>query len=253
MSDPMIYFFELFDALPRGGPGDDISTRKAFQLIRGLPEKPNILDLGCGPGKQTLELARLSEGKIIALDNHPPFLDKLNQDAQRQGFSARIETVNQDMNQMRFPPESFDLIWSEGALYFMGFENGLKKCRELLKKNGHLAVTELVWLEPDPPDEIKEAHQSEYPALTGIEINLAMIEKAGYRLIGHFTLPDSSWTENYYDPMEKEIRRMEKKYDAGHEARDVLSACLREIDLFRKYSKYFGYEFFVMKNVSRPL
>ena len=247
MSDPMDYFFELYDALPRGGPGDNESTCKAFKLVKGLPEKPRILDLGCGPGMQTLELARLSQGKIIALDNHQPFLDKLNHDAQRRGLSAYIETISQDMNWLSFPPESFDLIWSEGALYFMAFENGLKKCRGLLKKNGHLAATELVWLRPDPPDEIKQANLSEYPALTGIENNMAMVRKAGYQLIGHFTLPDASWTKNYYDPMERRIKELKKKYFAGHEARTVFSACQREIDLFRKYSKYFGYEFFVMK------
>jgi SAM-dependent methyltransferase len=247
MADMMTYFFELYDALPRGGPGDNASTRKAFKLVKGLSKKPRILDLGCGPGMQTLELARLSKGKIIAIDNHQPFLDKLNHNAQRRGLSSYIETINQDMNQLLFPPESFDLIWSEGALYFMGFENGLKKCRERLRKNGHLAVTELVWLRPDPPKEIKEAHQSEYPALTDIENNLTMIKKAGYRLIGHFTLPDSSWTKHYYDPMEEKIRDLEKKYPTGHDARTVFSACQREIDLFRKYSKYFGYEFFVMQ------
>ena len=250
MSDPMDYFFELYDALPRGGPGDNESTCKAFKLVKGLPEKPRILDLGCGPGMQTLELARLSKGKIIALDNHQPFLDKLNHDARRLGLSAYIETLNQDMNQLSFPPESFDLLWSEGALYFMGFENGLKKCRGLLKKNGSMAVTELVWLRPDPPGEIKQAHLSEYPALTGIENNMAMIKKAGYRLIGHFTLPDSSWTKKYYEPMGEKIKELEKKYPPGHEARTVFSGCQREIDLFRKYSRYFGYEFFVMKAAS---
>lgn len=250
MSDPMTYFYELFDALPRGGPGDNVSTRQAFALVKGLPVKPRILDLGCGPGKQTLELARLSQGKIIALDNHQPFLDTLKRDAQKQGFAARIETINQDMNQMDFPAESFDLIWSEGALYFMGFENGLVRCRELLKPGGTLAVTELVWLRPDPPDEIKEAHQSEYPALTDVRSNLAMIDKAGYRLAGHFTLPDSSWTENYYHPMGNKIGELEKEYPDGHEAREVYAACRREIELFRKYAKYFGYEFFVMKKVS---
>ncbi len=56
----MQYFIELYCSLPRGGPGDNVSTRRAFEMLEHLPDEPRILDLGCGPGMQTLELARLS-------------------------------------------------------------------------------------------------------------------------------------------------------------------------------------------------
>ena len=52
-------FYEIFDNLPRGGSGDNESTRKAFSLLKNLPESTNILDVGCGPGMQTIELAKL--------------------------------------------------------------------------------------------------------------------------------------------------------------------------------------------------
>jgi tRNA G46 methylase TrmB len=63
------YFYELFEALPRGGPGDNKSTRRAFNTIPKHPEQPLILDIGCSPGVQTIELARLSKGRIIAKDS----------------------------------------------------------------------------------------------------------------------------------------------------------------------------------------
>jgi len=46
----MEYFYELFEALPRGGPGDNEFTRRAFNVIPKLPKRPFILDIGCGPG-----------------------------------------------------------------------------------------------------------------------------------------------------------------------------------------------------------
>ena len=130
----MEYFYELYAGLPRGGPGDNKSTRKAFSHLKNLPSEPLILDIGCGPGMQTLELAKISKGIIIALDNYQPFLDRLMQNAVVEGFEKKIILKNQSMLEMDFRDNSFDVIWSEGALYQMRFQNGLKKCYELLKK-----------------------------------------------------------------------------------------------------------------------
>ena len=66
--DKMDYFMELYGYLPRGGPGDIDSTKKAYAMIRDIPPQPRILDIGCGPGVQTLELARLSGGKLLAIE-----------------------------------------------------------------------------------------------------------------------------------------------------------------------------------------
>jgi len=64
------YFYEVHEALERCGPGDDETTRQAFQLIPKLPQPPLILDIGCGPGAQTIELAKISKGRITALDSN---------------------------------------------------------------------------------------------------------------------------------------------------------------------------------------
>ena len=147
----MDYFYELFEALPRCGPGDNKSTRHAFDFIPKLSNQPLILDIGCGPGVQTIELAKLSKGKIIAIDNHQAFLDKLMKKVRDEGLEENIILRNISMLDMDFDVDTFDIIWSEGALYIMGFQNGLSRCHQLLKNNGYLAVTELVYLSPSPP------------------------------------------------------------------------------------------------------
>lgn len=84
----MEYFHELFRSLPRAGPGDNNSTQKAFSCLKSLPSEPFILDIGCGYGVQTLELARSSKGTIIALDNYQPFLDGLEKNAKNTSVSC---------------------------------------------------------------------------------------------------------------------------------------------------------------------
>jgi len=246
MEGQMTTFFEIYGTLPRAGPGDDASTRKAYQMMKGLPEKPKVLDIGCGPGRQTMELARLSKGKIIALDNHQPFLDRVNEQARTLGLSPYIETLNQDMNTMAFRPESFDIIWAEGALYLMGFENGLKVCRPLLKENGYVGVTELVWLTDHPSPEARE-WAKEYEAMRDVRGNLSLFQSSGYKVVSHFTLPVSSWFEEYYDPMQKRINELRGRYKDNATAMSVVDSAQLEISGFKKCSREVGYEFFVGK------
>jgi ubiquinone/menaquinone biosynthesis C-methylase UbiE len=108
-------FYELFSDIPRQGPGSDEYTRKAYMSLPDLALQPNILDVGCGSGMQTLELARISTGTITALDNYQPFLDDLRRRAQSAGLDNKIDILNGSMFELPFARGTFDLIWSEGA------------------------------------------------------------------------------------------------------------------------------------------
>jgi ubiquinone/menaquinone biosynthesis C-methylase UbiE len=245
--DEMDYFFELYTGLPRGGPGDNESTRKAFNLMENLPTEPRILDIGCGPGMQTLELARISGGKITALDYHQGFLDKLLADAKSEKLDDQIEILHRSMLEMDFEDGTFDIIWSEGALYFMGFQNGLKKCNQLLKDKGHLVITHAVYLQKEIPEEVVKYWDSEYDDIDQIDDTINKINEAGFNLISHYSLPTSSWVDNYYDPLLERVIELEKKYQGNETALEVLKNSRFEIDFFKKYSDYYGYEFFVMQ------
>ena len=243
----MKYFYELFEALPRGGPGDSESTLKAISHIGKFPTKPFILDIGCGPGQQTIDLARITKGQIIAIDNHQPFLDKLMQEANKKGLLNHIMAKKISMLEMDFEDNTFDLIWSEGALYFMGFENGLRKCHQLLKNEGFLAVTEIVYLVNDPPFPLEQYFENEYPDIKSVPDNIDIILDTRFRVISHFTLPEKSWLNSFYLPMEKELNRLNKKYQGNKLALDVFEEMRNEISLYKKYSECYGYEFFIMQ------
>jgi len=245
--DRAAYFIELYASLPRAGPGDDVSTRRAFEMMEHLPPEPRILDVGCGPGKQTVELLRASDAIVVALDLLPPMIKRVQSAAIREGLADRLETVQADMRDRVFRPGSFDAIWSEGAIYILGFEAGLTRFRELVKPGGYLAVSEPVWLEPDPPREVLDFWR-EYPEIDTIERKLEVVASTGHEAVGHFVLPASSWTDAYYDPLEQRAFECAPRWKGIPEAEGVLDQARAEIALFRRYSRYYSYAFFVMRS-----
>ena len=242
-------FFDIHRDLPREGPGSLESARRALALMPDLPDECTILDVGCGPGMQTVYLAQLTRGRITAVDNHQPFLDQLTASANEYGLDHRITPLNADMNHLDLSEGSFDLVWSEGALYQVGFENGLKLMKRFLKPGGYLAVTEAILLrDEDPPSEVWDIWKDEYPVITTAETNLELINQAGYEIAGHFTLPESDWLEEYYAPLEKRLDHLEQKYAADPFALEVLKYSRKEIEDYRNYSEWYGYEFFICRN-----
>ena len=240
-------FFELFDGLPRQGPGDTASTLRALALVPGVGPQTRVLDVGCGTGCQTLVLARNSPARIVAVDNHPPFVDILNREAGRLGVADRLEARVADMRRLDFADGSFDLIWSEGAIYNVGVEAGLRDWRRLLPRGGHIALTEVCWRKPDPPGECAAFWDQEYPAIRAASALLEAIDACGYETVGHFPLPASAWWDDYYGPLQQNVKAFRKRYPDAPDAREMADQCQREIDVRRAYPEFYGYEFFVMR------
>ena len=127
----------------RQGPGSEEATLKALELIPYLDEKTKILDIGCGTGGQTITLARNIEAQITAVDMLPQFLETLKIKAKENNLINRITAIEMLMDSLSFDEGSFDVIWSEGAIYNIGFEKGLSLWRKYLKDNGYIDVSEI--------------------------------------------------------------------------------------------------------------
>lgn len=243
---PIDLMFEIHKDLPREGPGCLDATRRAFEMLPWLPAEPRLLDIACGPGMQTLHLAQMSDARITAVDTHEPFLACLRANAETSGFANRITVLNRSMFTLKFD-QPFDVIWCEGAIYIIGFEEGLKAWKPLLKPGGYLAATEISWLKPGAPQACRAFWERDYPAMQSVEGNLQRIERQGYRLLGHFTLPESAWWQHYYTPLEARLKALRRQYAGNAEALEVLAGTQAEIDLYRRYSEWYGYEFYVMQ------
>lgn len=242
-------FFQIHQGITRESPGDSESTKNAFLKLIDLPPQPQILDIGCGPGFQTLDLASLTDGTIIAIDNHPAYVNELKQKVLQQGLSEKINVINADMFALNFPDATFDVIWAEGSIYIIGLENGLKQWKSLLKHRGYIAASEITWLKPNAPQELQEFWNAGYPAMQDIEGNLKIIQKSEYKIIDYFVLPESAWWNHYYQPLEEKLQILRNYYQDDPEALEVINMQQFEIDLYRKHSVYYSYVFYILQKL----
>lgn len=244
----MDFDYELYNNLPRLGPGMDESTRRAYSTLHNLPEHPRILDIGCGTGSQTLELARICNcGSITAVDNHQPYLDELNQKALALGFQKTITTYNESMLDLPFGDEAFDVIWSEGAIYIMGLGEGLCAWKRMLKRNGYLVISDVAWFKKSPPQELRDFWDTEYPTMRTADESMSIIKECGYKLNSFFSLPDEGWWDNYYSPLEQNLDQFRKNTSHSPDMAAAIQAVEKEIYIFKKYSDWYGYMFYVLQ------
>ncbi len=232
----------------RQGPGSENDTLRALDLLN-LPTYQNlkIVDIGCGSGGQSITLAKTLNGQITAVDLFPEFLIELNEKSQKLGLTGKIFTVEKSMDDLPFKKNEFDLIWSEGAIYNIGFENGLIKWKDYLKVGGYLAVSEITWITQSRPKEIEEFWKVEYPEVDTASNKINLLENNGYSLVGYFYLSQDSWIENYYKPIQARFETFLKRNDNSELARKVVEDYQAEIDLYQKFKEYYSYGFYIAR------
>jgi SAM-dependent methyltransferase len=240
---------EYYAALERQGPGSPDITIKALSFIDNLTDSSQIADIGCGTGGQTMVLASRAPGQITGIDLFPKFIDLFNNNASRLNLQNRVKGNVGSMENLPFQNETLDLIWSEGAIYNIGFKRGLMEWHKYLKKGGYIAVSEASWFTEERPAEIDRFWKDEYPEIDTIPNKVAQIQKAGYIPAATFILPESCWIEHFYTPQISAQNLFLRKHAGNKAAEELVTNQRHEAELYNKYSKYYGYAFYIGKKL----
>ncbi|MFD1509242.1 class I SAM-dependent methyltransferase [Lacimonas salitolerans] len=234
----------------RQGPGGNDETRLAITLsglrdTRGL----RIADIGCGTGAATRVLATELDAAITAVDLMPAFLDELTRLARAEGLGDRITPLAASMEALPFDPQSLDAIWSEGAIYSMGFAEGVQAWRHFLKPGGVLAVSDLTWLTTDRPADLHDHWTREYPQVATAAEKLATLEQAGYSPLGYFPLPARCWLDTYYRPLQARFGDFLSRNRNSERAQAVVAAERQEIALYERNTEHVSYGYYVARRI----
>jgi len=240
---------EYYSGVERQGPGSPEITLKALSFIDNLNNALRIADIGCGTGGQTMVLGQHAPGHITGIDLFPRFIDLFNANAAKQNLQDRVKGQVGSMDNLQFKDESLDLIWSEGAIYNIGFERGLKEWQRFLKKGGYIAVSEATWFTDNRPAEIEEFWMTEYPGIDTIPNKVAQMQKAGYIPVATFVLPEICWTKHFYEPQVPAQEIFLKKHKGNSTAKAFIESQQYETQLYYKYKAYYGYVFFIGKKI----
>jgi SAM-dependent methyltransferase len=240
---------EYFSYMKRQGPGSPEVTIKALSFIDDLAAESKIADIGCGTGGQTMVIANHTLGHITGIDLFPIFIDLFNSNSRKLDLQDRVIGSVGSMDKLPFKNEELDLIWSEGAIYNIGFERGINEWRRFLKPGGFLAVSEASWFREERPAEIEEFWENAYSEIDTIPRKAMQLQKAGYTLVAVFVLPENCWIEHFYSPQISVQEEFLKKYAGNKSAEEFVEYQRNEAGLYDKYKAFYGYAFYIGKKI----
>ena len=238
--------FLLFHGLERKGPGTGEATLAALERCTPLPPDPIVFDFGCGAGPATLALARALDVKVTGVDMYAPFLEELQTRAAAEGLSHRVETQQADFSNPDMAPGSIDLLWSEGAIFILGWGEGLKLWTPLVRRGGFLSLTEMTWLTRNPAEELRSVWSQWYPSMGTLESNCRAARDLGLEVVHTFVLPASAW-QTYYEPLKNRCEELRRNPETDAALIKEIEETEAEMTLFERHGDSYGYVFYILR------
>ena len=193
------------------------------------------------------DLARQLDAQITAVDFLAPFLDELVVRARAQALDERIDPLCASMEQLPFEQEQYDVIWSEGAVYNIGFEKGVADWYHYLKPGGVMVLSEISWLTASRPATLEAHWTNAYPEIDTVSNKIAVLERHGYSPLAHFVLPDDCWMQNYYTPMANRFEAFLAEHADDEAAQAIVEGEKAEMALYEQYKHQFGYVMYIAR------
>jgi ubiquinone/menaquinone biosynthesis C-methylase UbiE len=135
--------------------------KKAAELVKNLKQRTYalmsvkqgdaVLDLGCGPGIDTIELARMvgEDGRVIGVDNDEKMVRQADEYARNEGLGARIIHQIGDVNKLSFDDGTFASCRAERLFQVLPASYDktgvLDEMIRVTKKGGTIVLADTDW------------------------------------------------------------------------------------------------------------
>jgi len=241
------FIFDIFKGLQYPNSGLSTSMLRAANQISEIPTQPEILEIGCGCGLPSINLAQYFGGHICSVNSQKEYIQELQIEAIRRGYIDIIDYINTDVFHLNFEEHKFNVIWSEGAISQLGLKRGILEWKKYLCNYGYIAINNISWLKKSQPAKLLEFWEREDPKMNSVDNNLQIIESNGYKLIDFFVISPETWWDEYYSPLDDRIKNIRYQYIENEIAQEVFDYIQLEIDMYKNYSEYYGSVFYIMQ------
>lgn len=240
--------------IERQSPGGDRFTLNALSKLKlKKNQEVKILNIGCGKGFETICLAKNINGQVYAVDAHEPYLEELVKSVEKAKLDDKVNIFLDDMNELPFSKNFFDVIWIEGSIHIVGFEEGINKFKKFLKPDGFMVISDYIWNKKGAPLELINYFNDFYPTMNTLEYNNLIAELNNYKVVDSYTLEENAWWENYFKPLRVQIQKLTLEHLFDANARKLFESRLKEINLREKYREYYGFAFYILKKNKEAL
>lgn len=129
-------YFGVNGAHPGG-----LSLTKALLERERISNATHLLDAGCGTGQTSAFIKKNYPCHVTSIDYHPTMVQRALKRFQKEQLS--IQLLQGSLENLPFPPNSFDIILVESVLIFTDSKKALKELKRVLKPNGVLLALEM--------------------------------------------------------------------------------------------------------------
>ncbi|QSQ24135.1 class I SAM-dependent methyltransferase [Pyxidicoccus parkwayensis] len=225
----------FLDEAPGGRPASDFLYE--IPARHGVGTGSVLVDVGCGKGKQALELAQRLGCAVIGVDPLEQNLELASERAREESLEEHVTLKQGSIGQLPLPDASVDFVWCLDMFnHVSDIDGAIVECARVLKPGGFMmncSAVETDLLEPREAARVTHAIGINPDTLSKERLERAF-HVAGLRTVEYGTTTDegSPFQEALDDGVARDVMRFAKMLRApsrvasqlGEDGFDILSA-----------------------------